>query len=98
VKTKRSISVWNFSLGGSEACALTQSDVNTTAGKLVASYRYACGESNALKEVDIKLLDKLSSIDEVEAFITTDAVSKHFVISRQCSKPIFNLASASHSE
>jgi len=83
-----------FSAGGSQSCNLTNKDVDASGDKLVANYQYSCGDDNPLKEVDITLLDQLASIDEVEAYIKTDAVAKHFVISRQCNKPIFNLPTA----
>ncbi len=57
----------------------------------LAKYTIDCGVNNKLAEVSVALLDHFVKINEVEASIKTPAASKHFVLSRQCSSPIFYL-------
>lgn len=58
---------------------------------VVANYRFDCGAGKQLKKVDIALLDHLPGLDEVEVNVQTHAVNKHFIINRQCKKPIFSI-------
>ncbi|HEY3487096.1 MAG TPA: hypothetical protein VGL10_03440 [Gammaproteobacteria bacterium] len=79
-----------FMVTATNACELTLSTVEKQTDKLQAHYVFNCGDSNRLENVDIKLLEHLPLIDELEADIETSAVRKTFLISRQCKKPIFN--------
>ncbi|MFT5118522.1 MAG: hypothetical protein ACI9NY_002063 [Kiritimatiellia bacterium] len=74
---------------GQGSCTLVFIDVNQEGESVKAKYHLDCGVNKPLKQVDIKLLDNFPNLDEVEADIKTAAVRKHFVISRQCKKPIF---------
>lgn len=56
-----------------------------------ASYSLDCGLENKLNKVSVPVLDNFKGIDEVEVVINTPSSSKHFVLSRQCDSPIFNL-------
>lgn len=54
-----------------------------------ARYESSCGEGNKVGQLNIALFDEVPQIAELEVEIATRAVSKHFVINRQCSAPIF---------
>ena len=56
-----------------------------------ASYSVDCGAENKLKKVSVPILDNFKTIDEVEVTIGTPSSAKHFLLSRQCDSPIFNL-------
>lgn len=54
-------------------------------------YESSCGENNKLGQLDFALFDTVSELDEIDVVVTTAAVSKHFLISRQCDNAIFQL-------
>lgn len=54
-------------------------------------YESSCGENNKLGQLDFALFDTVSELDEIDVVVTTAAVSKHFLISRQCDSAIFRL-------
>ena len=56
-----------------------------------ASYSLNCGLDNKVSKVLVPILENFKTIDEVEVEITTPSSSKHFVLSRQCDSPIFNV-------
>ncbi len=56
-----------------------------------AIYHLNCGVDNKLKKVSVSVLDHFKTVDEVEVAISTPSSAKHFVLSRQCDGPIFNL-------
>lgn len=54
-------------------------------------YASSCGENNKLGQLDFALFDTVPELDEIDVVVTTAAVSKHFLISRQCDNAIFPL-------
>ncbi|WP_101757914.1 hypothetical protein [Oceanicoccus sp. KOV_DT_Chl] len=81
-----------IAMQGQQACELIASNVSQDGAVAKARYQLDCGQDkNSLKQVDVKLLDTFSAIEEVEADITMPAVRKFFAINRQCEKPIFKL-------
>lgn len=56
-----------------------------------ASYSLNCGLDNKVSKVLVPILENFKTIDEVEVEINTPSSSKHFVLSRQCDSPIFNV-------
>jgi len=76
---------------GEQTCSFVSTDIIEKGNQWQASYSFDCGEENKLKKVSINFLENFSKVNEVEAMIKTPSSSKHFVLSRQCDGPIFNL-------
>lgn len=79
-----------FSISGAEECLQRQSRAISEEDNVTADYRFDCGADNRLEDVDIRLLEHLPALDELEAHIDTPAVGKKFLISRQCETPLYN--------
>ncbi|MBV1909188.1 MAG: hypothetical protein KUG78_07680 [Kangiellaceae bacterium] len=74
-----------------QECYFVSLNIGEQKGVFEAKYHVECGMGNRLKKVTISLLENFSQIDEIEAFIDTPASKKHFILSRQCDGPIFNI-------
>lgn len=72
-------------------CHSLPAEINTENDRWLAEYRIDCGADNRLKQVSVVLLNNFVKVAEVEARIQTPAASKHFVLNRQCDRPIFVL-------
>lgn len=80
-----------FSIEGSRICQRRQNDIRRDGDRLVAHYTFDCGAGNRLENADIRLLEKLPALDELAVKIDTPAVSKQFLVSRQCDKAIYTI-------
>jgi len=74
-----------------KACTNASVDITEQGMFYQARYSLDCGLDNKLNKVSVLVLDNFTTIDEVEVAISTPSSSKHFVLSRQCDSPIFNL-------
>lgn len=70
-------------------CKSFPADIGTHNQRWIAKYRIECGADNRLKQASVVLLNNFADIAEVEAIINTPAATKHFVLNRQCDRPIF---------
>jgi hypothetical protein len=77
-------------IGGHTACELIDSSVRSQDDTLTAEYRYDCGTANNLKRVNVRLMEHLPVIYEIEADIETPAVRKVFLINQKCPRAIYN--------
>lgn len=72
-------------------CTQLDSTINEQTTTWQAEFKIDCGVNNRIKAVDVVILNRFPKVSEVEAKIQTPATNKHFVLSRQCDKPIFAL-------
>jgi len=72
-------------------CTNGSVDIKEEGNYYQATYSLNCGLENKLNKVSVLVLEKFTTIDEVEVDISTPSSSKHFVLSRQCDSPIFNV-------
>ncbi|MCV6604071.1 MAG: hypothetical protein OIF34_02125 [Porticoccaceae bacterium] len=80
-----------FALSHASDCTLQHSTVGAQGDHLLGTYRFQCPPEVPLKGVNTRLLEMTNQVDEIEATIKTPATRKHFVIHRDCPKPIFHL-------
>lgn len=73
------------------SCTSDEVEIKKEGMNYQARYSLNCGLENKLQKVSVPVLEKIKVIDEVEVFISTPSSSKHFVLSRQCDSPIFNI-------
>lgn len=81
----------NIEVKAERACTSNAVDIEAVGMYYQARYSLNCGLENKLQKVSVLVLDNFQAIDEVEVSIVTPSSSKHFVLSRQCDNPIFNL-------
>ncbi|MBL4630133.1 MAG: hypothetical protein JKY14_02905 [Paraglaciecola sp.] len=74
-----------------KTCTTGAIDIKEEGKYYQASYTLDCGVENKLNKVTVLVLDNFKTIEEIEVAISTPSSSKHFVLSRQCDSPIFNL-------
>lgn len=80
-----------FAMQADEGCSATESDVRRDNVGVHATYTSDCGTGNRLRQIDVSIFEQLPDLEELEVTMTTPATQKHFVISRQCDRPIFRL-------
>lgn len=54
-------------------------------------YESSCGASNKIRQLNFTLFDTVPELNEIDVLVKTVAVSKRFVINRQCDSAIFRL-------
>lgn len=74
-----------------KACTNGSVDIKEEGNYYQARYSLDCGLDNKLNKVSVLVLENFITIDEVEVDISTPSSRKHFVLSRQCDSPIFNV-------
>jgi hypothetical protein len=72
-------------------CQSLSPEVDEQSKRIEARYTFACGLDNKLDKVTVKIMENFPTVEEVEVWVETPAVNKHFVLNRQCERPIFNL-------
>lgn len=80
-----------FGLQTEIECTTVDVAVDSSSGGLVAKFESRCGEGNRLRQLDVSIFDQIPALEEIEVMMTTPVTQKRFVISRQCSAPIFRL-------
>ena len=80
-----------FAMQADEGCSATESDVRRDNVGVHATYISDCGAGNRLRQIDVSIFEQLPDLEELEVTMKTPATQKHFVISRQCDRPIFRL-------
>lgn len=80
-----------FNISAASSCYYQPAKVAASNKKWQAEYKIECGTNNKLESVSIAVLENFPAVSEIEVYIETPATKKHFVLNRQCERPIFML-------
>lgn len=78
-------------LEAQQKCESLTAQIDEQLRQTQGNYTFACGADNKLAKVTVNVLENFPTIEEVEVRVETPAVNKHFVLNRQCERPLFNL-------
>ncbi|GAC13913.1 ZrgA family zinc uptake protein [Aliiglaciecola lipolytica] len=78
-------------LEAEQKCQSVAAQLDEQSNQSQGFYTFACGTDNKLTKVTVKVLENFPALEEVEVWVETPAVNKHFVLNRQCERPLFNL-------
>lgn len=78
-----------LSLQTTKTCKADIPLVSKENDRVKITLNYTCESDNVLEKANVLLFEHYPQLQELEVHVSTPAVDKHFVLNKQCDRPIF---------